>query len=220
MNFKSAVRVMSFQTMSITMIVVQVGIFLISKNNAWFPEIDVFRTIIATGAQIIVALYGVTMASYTFFLSKIDTMVLGDNTLDFVCQNIKYRFKYLIWFITWNVAITISTSISLLYIPLPNTENTSYFYRVFCNEFLLSLIFGIALILIYSLMVINPNVIEKEAEKLKKRLSRNSSVSGSVTEFIINYRNLVEKCTQMLPENLRKQIEENKGKILTIRWSY
>lgn len=139
-------------------------------------------------------------------------MVLGDNTLDFVCQNIKYRFKYLIWFITWNVAITISTSISLLYTPLPNTENTSYFYRVFCNEFLLSLIFGIALILIYSLMVINPNVIEKEAEKLKKRLSRNSSVSGSVIEFIINYRNLVEKCTQMLPENLRKQIEENKGK--------
>lgn len=69
----------------------------------------------------------------------------------------------------------------------------------------------IVLILYYSILVINPNCIEKEAAKLKKKLCRRGH-AGSAVEFIALYDRIETACNNLLPPNVLHQIHENKGK--------
>ena len=62
----------------------------------------------------------------------------------------------------------------------------------------------------YSILVINPNCVEKEAAKLKKKLSRENSL-GSAAEFIALYDRIEGACNAMIPEAVLRQIHENKG---------
>ena len=168
-------------------------------------------SIISTCSEIIAGLYGTTLAGYTFFLSRIDALMASDATLDYVVTSIKNRFKVIIWYITINVLITLLISIGLMYALAPAAEQVSYLYRLFCNEFLLFLGFSIALILYYSILVVNPQCVEKEAARLKRRISRRGP-AGSAVEFISLYDQIEDACSRMLPANVLHQIHQNKGK--------
>lgn len=207
-----AFKVMSIHTITIVTIVSHVLAFWMSTKGSLFPGEDTFMSIIGTCAEIIAGLYGITMAGYTFFLSRIDALTSTDATLDYVVASVKARFKYLIWFITFNVLMTLFISIFLMYCPVPTEENHVFFYRLFCNEFVLSLGFSIVLILYYSVLVIDPNCLEKEAAKLKKKISRPVGPAGSAAEFISLYDKIEARCNEMLPRNVIHQIHENKGK--------
>lgn len=195
-----------------TSVVAQIAVVALSAAGSIFPETDAFQSIVGTCAEIIAGLYGITLAGYTFFLSRIDALSASDMTLDYVVGSIKNRFKYLIWYITFNVLMTLFTSIVLMYAPVPDNDNHIFFYRLFCNEFLLFTAFSILLILYYSILVIDPNCIEKEARKLKKRLSRPIGKAGNAAEFIALYDRIEQTCNATLPQNVVSQIHENKGK--------
>lgn len=207
-----AFKVMSFHTITVLTIVSHVLVFWLSTMGSIFPETDAFQSIVGTCAEIIAGLYGITLAGYTFFLSRIDALSASDMTLDYVVSSIKNRFKYLIWFITFNVLMTLFTSIVLMYAPVPEKDSHVFFYRLFCNEFLLFTGYSIVLILYYSILVIDPNCIEKEAAKLKKRISRPLGLPGSAAEFISLYDRVEAACNAMLPQNVLNQIHDNKGK--------
>lgn len=206
-----AVKVLSLHLLPWIMLGIQVPVVLLSSRVALFPGADVMQSIIGTCAEIIAGLYGITMAGYTFFLSRIDALMVSDATLDYVVGSIKNRFKKLIWYITFNVMGTLLISIVLMYAPMPAGEKSSFFYRLFCNEFLVFLVFSISLILFYSVQVIDPNGIRKEAARLKRKLSR-SSIPGSAAEFISLYDRIEASCNAMLPASVLNQLHENKGK--------
>jgi len=208
---ETAIAVMSLPSIIGVNIAAQVLAFWLSAQEGLFPGADVFMSIISTCSQIIAGLYGTTLAGYTFFLSRIDALMASDATLDYVVASIKNRFKYLIWYITVNVLITLFISIVLMYAPAPSGEEISYFYRLYCNEFVLFLAFSIVLILYYSILVVNPNCVEKEAARLKKKLCRHGTL-GSAAEFIALYDRIESACNALLPTNVLHQIHENKGK--------
>ena len=168
--------------------------------------------IVGTCSEIIAGLYGITLAGYTFFLSRIDALSASDATLDYVVASIKSRFKYLIWYITANVLMTLLTSIVLMYAPVPAGEKIGFFYRLFCNEFLLFVVFSIVLILYYSILVIDPNCIAKEARRLQKKLGGRFSAPGNAVEYIALYDRIEERCNSLLPKTVLNQLHENKGK--------
>lgn len=207
-----AFTVMSIPGIVGTNIAAQVLAIWLSAQEGIFPGADVFMSIISTCSEIIAGLYGTTLAGYTFFLSRIDALMTSDATLDYVVASIKNRFKYLIWYITVNVLITLFISILLMYAPAPTGEEIGFFYRLFCNEFVLFLGFSIVLILYYSILVVNPNCVEKEAAKLKKKLSKRIGIPGNVVEFISMYDQIEACCNAMLPQNVLYQLQENKGK--------
>ena len=209
---ETAVKVMSVQTILMISVAVQVLVFLLSAKGSIFPETDALQTIVGTCAQIIAGLYGITTAGYTFFLSRIDALAASDMTLDYVAASVKSRFKYLIWYITYNVLMTLFTSIVLMYAPMPENDNHIFFYRLFCNEFLIFTCFSIVLILYYSILVIDPNCLEKEARKLKKKLSRPCGLPGNAGTFISLYDRIETRCEGLLSRNVLNQIQENKGK--------
>lgn len=208
---ETAIAVMSLPGIIGINVVAQILVFWLSAQESLFPGADMFMSIISTCSQIIAGLYGTTLAGYTFFLSRIDALMASDATLDYVVASIKNRFKYLIWYITFNVLVTLFISIVLMYAPAPTGDQISYFYRLFCNEFVLFLGFSIVLILYYSILVVNPNCVEKEAAKLKKKISRRGP-AGNAAEFIALYDRIETACNSLLPANVLNQIHENKGK--------
>lgn len=207
-----AFKIMSFHTITVITVVSHVLAIWLSTKISIFPGADVFQSIVSTCAQIIAGLYGITMAGYTFFLSRIDALMASDATLDYIVSSVKRRFKYLIWYITFNVLMALFISIFLMYCPVPTESDHAFYYRLFCNEFVLSLGFSIVLILYYSILVIDPNCLEKEAAKLKKKLSRPIGSAGNTAEFIALYDRIEAHCNHMLPASVLNQIHENKGK--------
>lgn len=81
-----------------------------------------------------------------------------------------------------------------------------------CNEFILSLASSILLILYYSVTVVNPNAIRKEARKLKKRLSHSLLPTGDVSRFIALYDTIEQRCEALVDSAVLNQIYENKGR--------
>ena len=171
---------------------------LLSTRVSFFPGADVLRTIVTTCAQIIAGLYGITAASYTFFLSRMDALCAENGTLDHIVTSLKNRYKYLIWFLTGNVLVTLLVSILLLYLPVPTVEDRAFHYRFFCNEFLVSLGCSILFILYYSITVVNPKSIEKEARKLKRRISHSLLPTGDVSRFIVLYDSIETRCCALV----------------------
>ena len=192
-------------------VVAQILALWLSARENLFPGTEVFMSILSTCSEIIAGLYGTTLAGYTFFLSRIDALMASDATLDYVVASIKSRFKYLIWYITFNVLVTLFFSIVLMYAPVPEGEHISYFYRLICNEFMLFLAFSIVMILYYSILVVNPNCVEREAAKLKKKISHRGP-TGSAAEYIALYDRIESACNDLLPANVLNQIHDNKGK--------
>ena len=193
-------------------IALHITALLMSTRVSFFPDADVLRTIVTTCAQIIAGLYGITAAGYTFFLSRIDALSAQDMTLDYIVTSLKNRYKRLMWYITGNVLSALLVSILLLYFPAPTEDSHAFYYRVTCNEFVLSFASSILLILYYSVTVINPNAISKEARKLKKRLSHSLLPTGDVSRFIALYDTIERRCTALVDPVVLNQIYENKGR--------
>lgn len=224
MNFKKQIqyemadqgqRLAKAASLPLIPVVVMVGqIFVLwfSGNTELFPDKEALMTVISCCAQIVAGLYGITLAGYTFFLSRIDALMASDATQNYIVGSVKQRFKLLIWYITATVASTLFISIFLMYYPASSGRIPDYLYRVICNEFVLFMGFATALILYYSVGVVDPNCIEKEARKLKKKLERRITVPGSTVEFISLYDRIEHKCNALLPANVIGQIHENKGK--------
>lgn len=193
-------------------VTLHIAVILLSNKVSFFPGEDTLHTIVTTCAQIIAGLYGITAAGYTFFLSRIDALSAQDMTLDYIVASLKNRYKRLMWYITGNVLVTLLVSILLLYFPAPTERDHAFWYRVICNEFLISLGSSILLILYYCVTVVNPKAISKEARKLKKRLSHSLLPTGDVSRFIALYDAIERRCTSLVDPVVLNQIYENKGR--------
>lgn len=207
-----AVKALFVQYFLIVSFVVQIAVVLLSRKSALFPGSEMIVNIAGTCAEIVAGLYGITMAGYTFFLSRMDSLVMADMTLDYIVNSVKLRYKYIIWYITVNVLLTLLTSILLMYCPMPEGELLGYIYRLFCNEFVVFLTGSIILILYYSINVIDPKGLEKEAKRLKKKLSPAVEKQGDVMEFIHLYSQIEVLCNKLIPVEVLQQLHENKGK--------
>ena len=205
-------KAMTIQTFSVVTVVSQILVVWLSAKGSLFPGSETLMDIVGNCAQIIAGLYGITMAGYTFFLSRMDALMASDTTLDYIVKSVKNRFKYLIWYITFNVLITLFISIFLMYCPVPAEEAQEFWYRLFCNEFVVFSAFSIILILYYSIRVIEPDCLQKEAEKQKKKISPFTKNKGDVIAFISMYDQIEAACNALIPENVLGQIHENKGK--------
>jgi len=108
---ETLVKAASFQLLPIIAIAGQVLVFWFSRQADLFPDSDARMNVISCCAQIIAGLYGITLAGYTFFLSRIDALMATDVTLDYIVGSVKLRFKHLIWYITGTVATALFISV-------------------------------------------------------------------------------------------------------------
>ena len=192
-------------------VLAQIGVFWLSSKDNFFPSADVQMSMLSSCSAIIAGLYGITMAGFTFFLSRMDAMILSDSTVNYVASSLKDKFRALIWCITVNVSVTLFISIALMYIPMSKELSESFLYRLFFNEFVLFFLSSIGLIMVYSMIVINPNSIQSEAEKLKKKISKPDAQPGNAAQFLSTYAALENTCTNLLPPSVVAQLRRDKG---------
>ena len=213
MNEKTSrsTRYLAGSILTTVTVAVHAAALLLSTRVSFFPGAEVLRTIVTTCAQIIAGLYGITAASFTFFLSRMDALCAHDVTLEHIVSSLKNRYKLLMWFLTGNVVAMLLVSIVLLYLPAPTQTDHAFYYRFFCNEFLVSLCYSILFILYYSITVINPRSIEKEARKLKRRLSHALIPSGDVSRFITLYDSIETRCCAMVEPVVVARLRQSKG---------
>ncbi len=176
-----------------------------------FPDREGLVNIISSFAEIAAGLYGITAAGYTFFLSRIDSLTATDPTLGFVVGSVKKRYQGLILYITFNMVMTLLITIALMYVSPPESGLWLFVYRLGCNEFLLFMISTIAMILCYSLMVVNPKCLENEAKKLKKKLSPDQGIYGSTAEFLSLCSQMEKQCLARLPQAVLEPLRQDKG---------
>ncbi len=201
------VKLMAFHSVATATLISQVLIFLLSTKVSLFPSHDALMNIVSSFAEIIAGLYGITLAGYTFFLSRMDGLATADSSLDFVADSVKKWFKYLIFYITLYVLMTLLTSGALMYLPELTEGDHKFYYRLFCNEFVGFLVGAIFLILVYSILVIDPQCVEKEAQRLKKKLEGKDATPGDPVQFLMLYARIRERCSGMLPKQLLDQLE-------------
>lgn len=211
-NTTRSARYLSGYILTAVTIAIHIAALLLSTRISFFPGADVLRTIVTTSAQIIAGLYGITAASYTFFLSRLDGLCAQDGTIACIAESLKNRYKLLLWFLTGNVLVMLLVSIVLLYLPAPARMDQAFSYRFFCNEFLVSLGYSILFILYYSTTVVNPKAIEKEARKLKRRISHELVPSGDVSRFVVLYDAIERRCCAMVEPVVLERVHSTRGK--------
>ena len=203
--------VLSYHTLNMIAGAVHAAAIQLAMVENLFPGHDAMGNIVGTFAEIIAGLYGITLASYTFFLSRIDALTAGDTTLGYVADSVKDSYKYLIWNITTNVVLVLLISGGLLYLPAPE-ETPSFLYRLFFNEFLVFWLHSTILILYYSINVVAPNCLEKQAESLKKKLADPKGPDGDVYDFLSLYERIERHCESLIPEEVLAPMQANKGR--------
>ncbi len=177
-----------------------------------FPDRDSMMSILSSFAEITAGLYGITLANYTFFLSRMDGLMASDATMEYIVGRIKKRFQGLVAYITFNVAMLLGITLCLMYCPQPESGALIFFYRLFCNEFILYTASSISLILYYSVMVVDSKCVENEAAKLKKELSKHEEISGDIGQFIELYDRMEAACYGRMPTAVQKSLTEHKGR--------
>ena len=79
---EKVVMAASFQVLPIIVISGQLFVLWFSRQTHLFPDSDALMNVISCCAQIIAGLYGITLAGYTCFLSRMDALMASDVTLD------------------------------------------------------------------------------------------------------------------------------------------
>lgn len=111
---------------------------------------------------------------------------------------------------TGNVLTTLLVSIFLLYLPAPTFADHAFYYRFFCNEFIVSLGCSILFILYYCISVVNPKAITNEAKRLKKRLSRSILPKGDISRFLILFDRIERSCCALIDPIVLEQLRQKK----------
>lgn len=205
--------IVKYQLYSILSAIPHLAVMWLSSIESIFLDEETLMSVISSFAEIIAGLYGITMAGYTFFLSRIDALVAADTTLDYIVSCVKQRYKKLIIYISFNVGFTLIFCLVIMTNPISNGREY-YLYRLFCNEFFAFLCSSIGLILYYSGSVIDPNSISNEADIQKKLLSSDVNEVDDVTEFVALYKKIALKCNELIPTDVLSQIHADKGQRL------
>lgn len=143
----------------------------------------------STSAQVIAAIYGLTLTGFLFFRNELNREATEDETLTEAIDQLKNRYFGLLVFITVLVGLTLFLSNAA--IAYANDSRTSITI-VLVNAGQSSLVIAFVAITIFVFDVIAPQRIERASQKLKDELDpvTNRELRGSLENFLTNYNRI------------------------------
>lgn len=148
--------------------------------------------VFSASAQVLAGLYGLTLTGYLFYHSKLEQKVIDDNTLEDQINKIKIE-SYDNQLAVGIISLT-AISMSLLTIFIYNNAKFSEGIIDFILNFSSTIVFiNITMIVLVSLVALNPSRIENLSNKLKREIEKNYD-KGIVTDNIeMGYGNIIIK---------------------------
>lgn len=172
------------------LIVLSVISSVVGLASPWFTlnENQVLY-LFSTSAQVIAAIYGLTLTGFLFFRSELSREAAEDETLAEAIDQIKARYFVLLVFITSKVGLTLLlANLVIAYETDPRTDITTVLLNVGQSAFAVSLL----AITLFVFDVIAPQRIEKASKNLQDEVdpSRGGALKGSLEDFVRNYNEI------------------------------
>lgn len=142
-------------------------------------------------AQILGGLFGLTLTAYVFFVDKFKESAKEDEIYYDATATILKRFFHTLIMIAFTCGVTISFCI----IGTISLHNWSLVYPFIINESILLFMLGIVSTLVFGIMLLDPEKLDKEISKMKKQAeayyqSNASAKAGDFREFLRTYNQL------------------------------
>ena len=143
----------------------------------------------STSAQVIAAIYGLTLTGFLFFRNELSREAAEDETLAEAIDQLKSRYFSLLVFITLLVGLTLFLSNATISYEA-NVRTT--FTTILINAGQSALAVSFVAIAVFVFDVIAPQRIEKASQKLKDDLDPATSqdLRGSLEIFLTNYNRI------------------------------
>lgn len=157
---------------------------------------DMAPTVLATGAQIIAGLYGLTLTGYIFFLDRLQNQGNDEEMLEDIIALLKKRYHNLVLILSIVVLCVILISLAMLLYNRESQWMPDYVYHFLVYESMLFIFIAVTLIIYFVIMIVDPDKIKRASIQYKKKMSRNDEELGSLQEFLRDY----EAIEQLLRE--------------------
>lgn len=144
-------------------------------------------------AQVIGGVFGLTLTAYVFFVDKFKESAREDDTYYDATVALLNRYFYILILIAITCGATIFFSISGIIV----LHNWNMVYPFIINESVFLFFIGITSILVFGIMLLDPEKLDKEIVTMKKKAdeyykSTSSTVPGDFSEFLKTY-NMLEQ---------------------------
>lgn len=156
----------------------------------------------STSAQVIAAIYGLTLTGFIFFRNELSREEFEDATLADAIENLKARYFSLLVFITILVSLTLLlANLEISYEGSGGARLNTLIINAGNSAFLTSLI----AIAYFIFDVISPKRIEQASKTLQSKVDPSivGQINGSLEEFLKNYNKI-----EMLLENAGKAYQD------------
>ncbi len=143
----------------------------------------------STSAQVIAAIYGLTLTGFLFFRTELNREALDDETLAEAVEQLKLRYYRQLVFITGLVALSLlAANLAISHEASPRLWLTTVFINVGQSIYAVAL-YAIAL---FVFDVVGPQRVEMASQRLQDKLdpSREAAVPGSLEEFLRSYNQI------------------------------
>ena len=142
-------------------------------------------------AQVIGGVFALTLTAYVFFVDKFRESTSNDDIFYDAASAILKRYFYILILL----AITTGATIFFCVLGIVDLHNWMTYYSIILNESVLLFFIGLIAILTFGAMLLDPQKLDKEIEKMKKNAERyyqtsKDSASGDFRDFLRIYNQL------------------------------
>lgn len=185
-NLFSKAVLISFAVITLANIILfanGITIFLLNENQLLY--------LFSSMAQVIGGIFGLTLTAYVFFVDKFAESTNEDDVLYDAARSIlKRHFHILIL-----LAITTGATILFCIFGIIDLHNWTFLYPFIINESVLLFAIGVIAVLTFGAMLLDPQKLDKEIEKMKKNAEKyyqttENSASGDFRVFLRTYNKL------------------------------
>ncbi len=182
-------------------------ITVLSIYSIYLPEENQVMYLSSTSAQVIAALYGLTVTGYIFFDGKLKSYINEDATLQDIIDNLRGTFRNEIIIIS--IICFISMSFSISNIMLSSIDETKKLQGVLTLECVFYSFLAILRIMAFTIKVIKPSLIKDRSIKLQKEFKTFSGEerTENLSIFLKKY-NQLESFINSIASNI---VNDNKS---------
>ena len=184
----------SVRTVDILIVLLSIGCIIFNLFKLSFITLNENQVLyfFSTGAQVVAALFGITLAGYIFFNDRLDKEVQDDDSLYDAVEGLKKDYYKMI--IKMGIICVLSIALCLLNIALySDLGSLIKIYDYLINQASTLLLCEIFYIVIFIIKVTDPNKILKISSEMKSKIGDTFDTTGDFGEFLKNYNQLEKK---------------------------
>lgn len=176
-----------------------VSIFTLNENQLLY--------LFSSMAQVIGGAFGLTLTAYVFFVDKFQESTEDDETLYDATKAILKRYFYILI----SLAVISGAIVFLCIAGIIDIHNWMLVYPLIINESVSLFLIGLSAILTFGVMLLDPQKLDKEIEKMKKNAEEYYQASGKLKsgdfrEFLKTYNLLENTIIDFAKEFVKNQI--------------